>query len=89
MTGIITADLPMTIRELAQLAPLRATLNSEHASAGAKLIALRAYGPMIKAMSVAHGLPSEGGKYSTVVADGRIYLQWWSDEFMASFQREV
>jgi hypothetical protein len=44
---------------------------------------------MIKAMSVAHGLPAEGGKYNTVAVDGRIYLQWWSDEFMASFQREV
>lgn len=87
--GIITADLPMTIQELVKLAPLRATLNSEHASAGAKLVALRAYGPMIKAMSIEHGLPAEGGKYNTVVVDGRIYLQWWSDEFMASFQREV
>lgn len=87
--GIITADSPMTLQELAQLAPLRAALNSEHASTGVKLVALRAYGPMIKAMSVAHGLPAEGGKYNTVVVDGRIYLQWWSDEFMATFQREV
>lgn len=86
MADIITADRPMSIEELRRLAPHRAVLMNGHASTGEKVKAMKAYGPMVWEMAIKHGLPKTGGKYNMVAVDGQIYLQWWSDEFVASFQ---
>jgi hypothetical protein len=86
MGTVITAKEPMTLEELRRLAPHRKVLNDPNSPSWLRVVALKAYGPMIREIAIVHELPATGGKYNMLGLDGHIYLQWWSDEFVASFK---